>query len=192
MIKLKQILKDGIYALFALCLFFLASCSFVEQLQSENEEFTFLLPSNARNSENQNVEVEYWDVFYTDGINEGKAEKVPSQKSVSVYLGKNCAAAVLAYPVLQEGNFAYPAGAVLPENRSLAAQNGFAASLLYSMYKESPGAESRDFLSRFNWPKLELLVQEFENEWLLDKERIMKAIASGKFRKSDIRLKKEM
>ena len=48
---------------------------------------------------------------------------------------------------------------------------------------------ANEYLSKFNWQKFMEECRIFEeNVWKLDKERIMKKISSGNFKKSDLKL----
>ena len=178
--------------------FLLLACTEAEALNSSEESVKMVIPSFTQDSFGNTVAIEFWNVSYTDGINSGYRERLPSGSTLHAEVCKNSAAAFIAEPVFARTSrerqcSLYPAGAIYSLNKELSFGNGFAASVLYSMYKESSSEnpeQVQEFLSLFNWQKFEqTCLEKTSNPWLLDKERIMKAISSGKFKKSDIRLR---
>ena len=183
----------------AVLLFLLLGCSEVQAVNSSEEEVRIELPCHTMDSEGNSVAVEFWNLAYSDGINCGKMQNLPSGTTIKAKVCKNRAASFFAEAVLpcsqnrKSKGIVRPAGAIFPLNKELSFQNGFAASVLYSLYMGTCSGDAKDvqeFLTRFNWQKFEqTCLEKTEDPWLLDKERIMKAISSGKFKKSDVRIK---
>ncbi|MBP5576287.1 MAG: hypothetical protein J6X67_05960 [Treponema sp.] len=180
-------------------IFLILGCSEVQAVNSSEEEVRIELPCFTKDSEGNYIPVEFWDMAYSDGINCGKMQKLASGSTIKAQVCKNRVASFCAEPVFscyqsREGNGTpRPTGAIFPLNQELSVQNGFAASVLYSLYLGTYSGNAKDvqeFLTRFNWQKFEqTCLEKSEDPWLLDKERIMKAISSGKFKKSDVRIK---
>lgn len=99
-------------------------------------------------------------------------------------------------PVLKEVNEADTTvlyGTIYPYSTALTQKDSFAADVLQTLYcgaDDSISESQKDnFLMRFNWQRFMEECRSYEEPWLLDKEKIMKAIASGSFKASDIKLK---
>ncbi|MBP5752363.1 MAG: hypothetical protein J6W60_05840 [Treponema sp.] len=101
-------------------------------------------------------------------------------------LPKNYVSAVLAYPVV-DGFRKRPLGAVYPYSCKLDVTGGFVAEVLARVYRLAEGSGVQDYLSRFNWQRLYDECAVYEDPWVLDMDRIVKAIAKGSFRKSDLK-----
>ena len=183
----------------AALLFLLLGCSEVEELNSSVESVKIELPCVTKDSGGNSIPVEFWNIEYSDGINSGKILNLPSGSTIRAEVCKNRVASFFAEPVfhssanMESKGIPRPTGAIFPLNRELSFQNGFAASVLYSLYQGASSGNAKDvqeFLTRFNWQKFEqTCLEKSADPWLLDKERIMKAISSGKFKKSDVRIK---
>ena len=81
--------------------------------------------------------------------------------------------------------------AIYPYGNDLTYSDGFAAEVLFSISAAAVESDSckNEYLSKFNWQKFMEECRAFEeNVWKLDKERIMKKISSGNFKKSDLKL----
>ena len=167
-----------------LCL--ILGCSEVQVVNSSKEDVRIELPCCTMDSDGNYLPVEFWNMAYSDGINCGKMQMIPSGSTIKEPVFP-CA------PNRENKGIPRPTGAIFPLNTELSFQNGFAASVLYSLYMGSSCGNATDvqeFLTRFNWQKFEqTCLEKSADPWLLDKERIMKAISSGKFKKSDIRLR---
>ena len=68
------------------------------------------------------------------------------------------------------------------------AQRSGIAEILARIYRLSDGGGVQDYVSRFNWQRLYDECDEYEDPWVLDMDRIVKSIAKGSFRKSDIQI----
>lgn len=101
---------------------------------------------------------------------------------------KNYVSAVLAYPLV-DGFRKRPLGAVYPYSCRLDVTGGFVAEVLARVYRLSEGSGVQDYLTRFNWQRLYDECAVYEDPWVLDMDRIVRAIAKGSFRKSDIQIK---
>lgn len=102
-------------------------------------------------------------------------------------VNKNEATALIAYSYTDEKIY----GAIYPYGKSLTYSDGFAAEVLFSISASSEDSNSRknDYLSKFNWQKFMEECRTFEEDaWKLDKERIMKKISAGNFKKTDLKL----
>lgn len=84
-------------------------------------------------------------------------------------------------------------GTIYPYGTILTQKDSFAADVLRTMYAATDDSASdsqiQNFFMRFNWQRFMEECRNYENPWLLDKEKIMKAIASGSFKVTDLRLK---
>lgn len=110
-------------------------------------------------------------------------------QNFSVLIKKNAVTAVLAYP--ESGG--KPWGAIYPYSQSLSKIDGFAANILYEMYNSTDVQNDETIASNmmlFNWQKMMEGCQGFEDPWKLDEDKIKKAVKSGKFKKSDLKVKK--
>ena len=102
-------------------------------------------------------------------------------------VNKNEATALLAYSHSDKKIY----GAIYPYGNDLTYSDGFAAEVLFSISAAAVESDSckNEYLSKFNWQKFMEECRAFEeNVWKLDKERIMKKISSGNFKKSDLKL----
>ena len=110
--------------------------------------------------------------------------------SFSLDLPKNEALGILAYPV-KNGRRQKPFGTIYPYSVEISCKDGFAAYIVDRLYRGSRKSvpQTQDFVSRFNWPRFVESCAAFENPWNLDGDRIVKSIASGRFKKSDFKLR---
>ena len=108
-------------------------------------------------------------------------------RSMSFSVPRNYVSAVLAYPVV-EGFRQRPVGTVYPCSCRLDVTGGFVAEVLARIYRQSEDGAVQDYVTRFNWQRLYDECAEFEDPWALDMDRIVKSIAKGSFRKSDLKL----
>lgn len=134
-----------------------------------------------------------------------------SSRTVNLSLPRNKATPVLCYPITRnpenatnEGTeFFHPAGCVHPYSTNPTWNDGFTAQVLSSLLKTKGNAdihEKERFCSLFNWERLSSLVKQKESEsisngdsfnpWQLDMDSTLKAIASGKFAKHNVKQKK--
>lgn len=136
---------------------------------------------------------DFLEIRVFDGTIEKRLELKDIGKGFSLELPKNVVLGILAFPVKDDKRLT-PFGAVYPYSTHLDFKNGFTALLIERLYRGSldTQAQTQDFISRFNWPKLVDLCSDFENPWDLDAQRIITAIASGRFKKSDVRLKETL
>lgn len=168
-----------------------ASCSFFARTQAVE----FAVPEYAGT-----VPVEQWRICVACGTVDGDGNvfreySVPAGGALLLDLPKNYAAAVLAYPLAEENvadaDVLKPWGAVFPWYTELAEQDGFAATVLYRLYRSADyslqsGDQIRDFAGRFNWKRFVPLCRKLSNQWLVDGTRVVQAIAAGKFKKTDL------
>lgn len=133
-----------------------------------------------------------WYVSCYDGENEQVILLDGDEKKFCLTLEKNTPAGILVYPV-NEGWKERPLGALYPFQNEITETGGFVAYIADRLYRGSENGcdSSRDYLARFNWPSFIALCEQSSDPWELDSERIIFAIASGRFKKSDVkRLKK--
>ena len=141
----------------------------------------------------------------------GKTEYLqiePNEKVIEVNLQKNKASPVLVWPVISEEKtdsriiFFHPAGCIYPYNTKATWNAGFSSHILDTLIEQTVEiniSDKIDFLSRFNWNKLQANIEEKEkkalsknenfNPWHLNKEIILKAISSGNFSSHQIKEK---
>lgn len=100
----------------------------------------------------------------------------------------NYVSAVLAYPVVS-GFRQRPVGALYPYSCRMDVTGGFVAEVLARVYRMAEGESVQDYVARFNWQRLYDECSLYEDPWILDMDRIVKAIAKGSFRKTDIQIK---
>lgn len=74
-------------------------------------------------------------------------------------------------------------GMLYPFDESLNKDSAFACDVFITLMKESssPGKEVYTFLEHFNWRQFIDECRKTENVWNLDRQKILKAIASGSF-----------
>ena len=178
-------MKKFEFFVFTLILFFaLNACAFF----SEEENVVFSLPC-----EFNGQTVESFLILYADGIHQNtlsSAEKVSPAQKITLTLSKNSTAAILAYPII-DGKKEKPLGCIYPYSNEIQTENGFSASILYTLYLSSSDnpKQLQDYLARFNWERFMDCISEIQDPWQLDTERILQKIASGKFKKNDLKLK---
>ncbi len=109
-------------------------------------------------------------------------------RSIQFSVPRNYVSAVLGYPVV-DGFRQRPVGAVYPYSCQMDVTGGFVAEVLARIYRLSEGGGVQDYVARFNWQRLYDECAVYEDPWVLDMDRIVKSIAKGSFRKSDIQIK---
>lgn len=85
------------------------------------------------------------------------------------------------------------AGAIYPVDEELKEEHSFPAQVLYSLVLSSSNSMDQKMycLSTFNWKRFEEDCAEMgEDIWKVNKEIIMKKIAGGTFRRSDLKIEK--
>ena len=112
----------------------------------------------------------------------------PGCRSVPFSVPRNYVSAVLAYPVVS-GFRQRPVGALYPYSCKMDVTGGFVAEVLARVYRMADGGGVQDYIARFNWQRLYDECALYEDPWVLDMDRIVKSIAKGSFRKSDIQIK---
>lgn len=121
----------------------------------------------------------------------------PNSKKASVKLQKNKASPILVWPIIctpskmEEVIFFLPAGCIYPYSKEAKWNAGFSAHIFDTLLEKNTDSSTEDFLSRFNWNKLQTNIEEKEkkaqaksedfNPWHLNQENILKTISSGKF-----------
>ncbi len=168
-----------IFLLILLCPLFFACSMF-----SESRETHFFLDSDGF------CDCDFWQISVFDGENETLFSMENGADSFSLDLPKNVALGILAYPV-KNGRRQKPFGAIYPYFVEISCKDGFAAYIVDRLYRGSRKSvpQTQDFVSRFNWPRFVESCAAFENPWNLDGDRIVKSIASGRFKKSDFKLR---
>lgn len=168
-----------IFLLILLCPLFFACSMF-----SESRETHFFLDSDGF------CDCDFWQISVFDGENEILFSMENGADSFSLDLPKNVALGILAYPV-KNGRRQKPFGAIYPYSVEISCKDGFAAYIVDRLYRGSRKSvpQTQDFVSRFNWPRFVESCAAFENPWNLDGDRIVKSIASGRFKKSDFKLR---
>ena len=157
------------------------SCSFFE----ETEDVTFNL--QAASSENQTLtEKNQWEIFYIS--EDGSLSSLKSfGGKINLAVPKNMAFAVTC--ICESTAECY--GTIYPYKTNLTAEDFFAADVLLSLtaaaVREKDYKEVQLYLSRFNWQRFMSECSNFPDKSKLDKEKVMTAIASGKFKKTDIK-----
>ena len=122
-----------------------------------------------------------------DTVGELILEGNPSSVTLEIRRGR--VNPVLVYPLEDRNIVGKPLGAVYPYNDMVTEKNGFAAFIAWSVFclaDGDPGAV-HEYISYFNWEKLEEDLEEYGNPWELDCEAIIKNIADGTFRKTDLK-----
>ncbi|MBR6295982.1 MAG: hypothetical protein IKR40_05855 [Treponema sp.] len=131
-----------------------------------------------------------WYVSCCDGESEQVHVQDGSVKCLELELPKNCPAGILVYPV-EDSVRGKPLGALYPFQDEISVAGGFVAYIADRLYRgaENDAESSRDYIARFNWPRFIEVCSEAEDPWRLDCERIVSAIASGSFKKSDVKVR---
>lgn len=180
-----KLFKTAIFLMLAVSVFYFLGCS--SPHLSENESIGILLPSTY-----EGKEVCTWNIKYCCNVKEHK--QTYATNKVFIPLKKNEVSAVLAYPTFaQSEQQATPLGLIYPYSLQLNQKDGFTSLILYELYSE-PELQVETVeknVKLFNWQKLMEACREYDNPWLLQEDRIKKAIKKGSFKKSDIKLKKK-
>lgn len=150
--------------------FFFTGCTFWD----EGESVSFTLPGEG-----------LWVIHGACG---GKTFSIEEEgPEVVLFIGKNEPCALLA----SRKNRLEIYGAISPFATVLDQETAWAAEVFYSLTAGSTDSSERTArqIQFFNWGRLIEECRDYEgNLWALDKEHAMKAIASGKFKKSDLKL----
>lgn len=96
----------------------------------------------------------------------------------------------IPFPCLYTDSEGIVYGAIYPYTLELTKEDGFAASVLYSLYagtKNGSREQAGKYLATFNWSRFMEECRKLEDPWKLNKSRIMKDIASGSFSKNDLK-----
>ena len=139
-------------------------------------------------------EISSWQLVCADSFGDCQKTELRSLDAALAVFARNSPAAILAYPLDADKKvLGQPYGAIYPFCTALSEQDGFAASVLCSLFNPADGntsPEVMDNIVHFNWPKFMELCASYEDPWLIDEGRIMAAIRKGQFKKTDIKLKK--
>ena len=133
----------------------------------------FSLPENSQ-----------WKVFVSSG-----EEFLVDGNSFTLSVVRNEPLALVARSVSSVKS----AGAIYPINEELTEGHSFPAQVLYSLVLSSVNTDEQKMycLSTFNWKRFEEECEKMgENVWKVIKEVIMKKIAGGTFKKSDLKIEK--
>lgn len=182
---MKNIIKIAAF-LFSFLLFNLSWFSACNIISAE-EELTFVLPGDFNGTA-----VDSWKIRWIDSDGNPQSRVYMPGKSVSITAAKNSVTPVLASPVYRnKGTAAECYGLLYPFTDWLSYKTGFVAGIFYSLWIQSTDGmqQKQRWINFFNWRRFLEECSRFENPWLLDRERILKAIAAGSFKKSDLRIK---
>ena len=169
----------AVVTVFSCCSFFSLTENVEFCMETELDDFT----------EVADGKVEAIDVFCVSSPElESHLRVNPGCRSLPFSVPKNYVSAILAYPVA-DGFRQRPVGAVYPYSCQMDVTGGFVAEVLARIYRLSEGGGVQDYVARFNWQRLYDECAVYEDPWVLDMDRIVKSIAKGSFRKSDIQIK---
>ena len=167
----------------------LTACMFTACCYSTEEELCLSLP--------QVPQASYCIITWTDEFNCEKTKRLSQSKAgaeqqLTLTLNKNgCSPVLVTFYDQEDRKCTYPYGLIFPHTKTLSQKDSFAAELLRALYvsaqNDSP-VQVQNYLARFDWIRFMQTCRTYEDPWLLNKERLMKAIASGSFKKSDFQL----
>lgn len=131
-----------------------------------------------------------WNIVYGSEFSEEKKTYTNTPSSIYLSLQKNKPSYILAYPYPDNSEQqSTPYGAIFPFSTQITKEDGFAASILQELYCSHERTESLEYnINHFNWQKFMELCREYENPWLINRNKIITAIKKGKFKKSDIKI----
>ena len=173
-------MRNLFFILFILVLFFCASIlgacssffstkavfSLPEELFLENEEITLYLTGQKYGEETY--------IF-------SKGEKIELNVTENI---------PLAITVENSGRKNY--GALYPFQTEISLKNGFASSILRTLYNGSQDYQDfsliQEYIVRFNWKRFLEELDKVENVWLLDSNLIINSIASDTFSSNKIKV----
>ncbi len=166
--------KKFLAALF-FCVLLFVSCEFY----SETQNVEFFLPQIS----SEEIEKSYLNLLYFDSAGILCSEDVSQENSVALKMNKNSASPVLLY--CDQSLF----GCIYPFCTELSEEDAFAAKTLFLLTQGSFCSfyETQNFLNFFNWQRFIKDCREKENIWECDIENVMKKIASGTYKKSDLK-----
>ncbi|MBQ5492119.1 MAG: hypothetical protein IIT68_08735 [Treponema sp.] len=142
----------------------------------------------------------YCTVTWTDSANCENTNRLSqcqtgAEQRITLTVSKNgCTPVVVTFYDDCNRMCGKPYGMIIPYTNSLNQKDGFSAELLRALYVSAQNgtpAQVQNYLSRFDWVRFMQTCRTYEDPWLLDKERLMKAIAGGSFKKSDFHLTAE-
>ena len=177
---------------FFILISFISACSAVSL---DEETVTFHLPPSHDFCSDE------WNIRWVTSEGEVKERSLKNTVAAKITLPKNSVAAVIARPeckqTLKKVNVPLKDfladkncfAAIYPFSSTLDKSNSFAAAVFMqvALCAADEKRQVQKFMNSFNWRRFCLECAAFENPWLLDKERIVKAIASGNFKKSDLK-----
>ncbi len=202
-LQIKKILYLSGRLIFLSVLFF--SCSEFSTATTSNETsfINFILPGWNKKF----PELTEWNIKCFSANGEQKIS-IPSDINIfSISIPDDFITAVIAQPVFKQNKteclFFKPAGCIYPLHTDLSWEEGFSATILFSLYKSTDKNNTQSYqniayyLSKFNWNKFTTIIHEntikdnnlFYNPWNLDSEYIREAIASKKFNINYLTLK---
>ncbi len=133
-----------------------------------------------------------WKLVCADSFGDCRETELQALDAALATFARNSPAAILAYPLAADKSpLGQPLGAIYPFSTELDERNGFAASVLCSLYNPADGiysAEIAENIRHFNWPKFMELCASYDDPWLIQEERIKEAIRKGRFKKTDIKI----
>ena len=165
------------------------------------EVVSFSLPSWPPDECAEFPPLAYWEIRYAGGA---QAECVirleAGVKNVTLEAAADRPLAVIAQPVSRHGEtealFFKPAGCIIPHERKLGWESGFAAFVCMRLYSSNEAANGA-YLATFNWKKLcdALAEKSADTErpydpWKADTETVCTAIAEHSFGASLLSMKK--
>lgn len=123
-----------------------------------------------------------WEIFFSDGN-----FLCTAGNSFSIETEKNTALSMIA----SRKDGTEKCGGIYPFNIELSSENLFPAEVHYSIFRSSLNSleETKVHLTLFNWPRFEKDCSEFGSDiWKVNKEVVMRKIAAGTFKKSDLKV----
>lgn len=173
----------------------LVSCNFF----SDTEIVNFELP-NIQND----LEILYFDSSGNLQKKVFTCEELKTQTSetrfIQIEVNKNSCTGVFAFcPTKLSNEFSNVSnnicdssknfGCIYPYSTKLCSENAFASKTLFLLNAGSSNnfQQTQNFLNHFNWQRFLKDCAEKENIWSCNMENIMKKIASGTYKKSDLK-----
>lgn len=172
------------FLIFAAKICVLVSCSFF----SDTEIVNFELPKIQCD-----LEILYFD---SSGNLQKKiftCEELKNQTDktnfIQIEVNKNSCLSVFAFCPSELSDLSKKFGCIYPYSTKLCSENAFASKTLFLLNAGSSNdfRQTQNFLNHFNWQRFLKDCAEKENIWSCNIENIMQKIASGTYKKSDLK-----
>ncbi len=167
---------------FYLCIFI--SCNFF----SSTEIISFELPNVQ-----SDLEILYFDTFGNLQKKYFTCEEFKNQTCetnfMQIEVNKNSCSSVFAFCPNEFSDNSKNFGCIYPYSTKLCTENAFASKTLFLLNAGSSNnfSQTQNFLNHFNWQRFLKDCAEKEDIWSCNMENIMKKIASGTYKKSDLK-----